>query len=69
MTITFPSIDIPQGSEREAASLFQSVANLFQFSGDAAVNPDTNKRVVATLMEHSLSQACAQITAHLADPK
>jgi len=65
MTITLPPINIPAGAERDALNLIQSVANLFQFSSDAAVNPDTGKRAVAVSIEHSLTEAAAQLEASL----
>lgn len=66
MTIILPPINIPAGAERDALNLIQSVAKLFQFGGDAAVNPDTGKRAVAVSIEHSLTEAAAQLEATLA---
>lgn len=65
MTLTLPPIDIPAGAERDALNLIQSVAKLFQFGGDAAVNPDTGKRAVAVNIEHSLTAAAQQLEASL----
>lgn len=65
MTLTLPPITIPAGSERDALNLLQSVAKLFQFGSDAAVNPDTGKRAVAVSIEHSLTEAAAQLEASL----
>lgn len=65
MTLTFPPITIPAGAEKDALNLLQNVSKLFQFSGDAAVNPDTGKRAVAVSIEHSLTEAAAQLEASL----
>ncbi len=65
MTLTLPPITIPAGSERDALNLLQNVAKLFQFGADASVNPDTGKRAVAVSIEHSLTEAAAQLEASL----
>jgi len=65
MTLTLPPINIPSGSEKDALNLIQSVTQLMRFASDGAVTADTGKRAVAVSIEHSLTEAAAQLEASL----
>ena len=65
MILQLPPITIPAGSEKDAINLLQSVTQLMRFASDGAVTADTGKRSVAVSIEHSLTEAAAQLEASL----
>ena len=68
MNITLPPIHIPPGTESEAAKLLKSLSTFFQFTGSPSVVSNPAMRTVATGIEHSLTQAAAQIERQAKNP-